>query len=116
MSSMLRDVSVSGATAVNIDALKSEIRRVLINKKANAWSVASLPLHSSLLLTIDLFYSPIAMRLAWHASGTFDKRDSTGGSNGATMRFAPEATDPDNAGLSIIRDLYAYFFSFSFSS
>lgn len=45
------------------------------------------------------------MRMAWHASGTFDQRDGTGGSNGATMRFAPESTDKDNAGLSIIRDL-----------
>jgi hypothetical protein len=85
MTSMLRDVNMVGAKVINVDALKSEIRRVLINQKANA--------------------CPIAMRMAWHASGTFDGRDSTGGSNGATMRFAPESTDPDNAGLSIIRDL-----------
>jgi len=50
MASMLRDVSVAGATVINVDALKSEIRRVLINQKANA--------------------CPIAMRLAWHSSGT----------------------------------------------
>eukprot|EP01113_Clastostelium_recurvatum_P014893 TRINITY_DN1816_c0_g1_i1.p1 TRINITY_DN1816_c0_g1~~TRINITY_DN1816_c0_g1_i1.p1 ORF type:complete len:415 (+),score=132.04 TRINITY_DN1816_c0_g1_i1:42-1286(+) len=85
MSSMLRDVSATGTKAVNLDALKSEVRRALINQKANA--------------------CPIAMRMAWHASGTHDSRDSTGGSNGATMRFAPESDDPDNAGLSIIRDL-----------
>lgn len=39
------------------------------------------------------------MRLAWHASGTFDKSSKTGGSNGATMRFKPESTDDANAGL-----------------
>jgi len=84
---MLRDVSTATGTgvAINLDALKSEIRAVLINQKANA--------------------CPIAARLAWHAAGTFDKKDGTGGSNGATIRFEPESTDPANAGLHIIRDL-----------
>ena len=85
MASMLRDVRSSGSSAINVDALKSEIRQVLINQKANA--------------------CPIAMRMAWHSSGTYDKTDKTGGSNGGRIRFAPESTDPDNAGLSIIRDL-----------
>jgi catalase (peroxidase I) len=49
---------------VNMDALKSEIRRGLINQKANA--------------------CPIAMRMAWHAAGTYDKRDGSGGCNGGT--------------------------------
>jgi len=70
---------------INADALKSEIRAAIINRKANA--------------------CPIAVRLAWHASGTFDKNDSTGGSNGATMRYAPESADDANAGLSIARDM-----------
>ena len=69
MSSMLRDVHVAGTKTHNLDALKSEIRRALINQKANA--------------------CPIAMRMAWHSSGTHDTNDLTGGSNGATMRFAP---------------------------
>ncbi len=85
MASMLRDVSQAGATTINLDALKSEIRRALINSKANA--------------------CPMAMRMAWHASGTYDVHSSTGGSDGATMRYHPESADPDNAGLSIIRDL-----------
>lgn len=70
---------------INADALKSEIREAIINRKANA--------------------CPIAVRLAWHAAGTFDKTDSTGGTNGATMRFAPESEDGANAGLSITRDM-----------
>jgi hypothetical protein len=82
---MLHDVGVAGTKVINADALRSEIRRGLINQKANA--------------------CPIAARLAWHAAGTFDRRDGTGGCNGATMRFAPESSDPDNAGLSIVRDL-----------
>lgn len=29
---------------------------------------------------------PVLVRLAWHASGTYDKKTNSGGSNGATMR------------------------------
>ena len=36
----------------------------------------------------DGSYGPIFVRLAWHASGTYDKNTNTGGSNGATMRCA----------------------------
>lgn len=41
------------------------------------------------------------VRLAWHASGTYDKGSGTGGSNGATMRFAPESEHGANAGLRV---------------
>ena len=78
---MLRHVDKS----INVDALKSEIRVALINRKANA--------------------CPIAMRLAWHMSGTFDQATGTGGSNGATIRFSPEQDDDANKGLLIIRDM-----------
>jgi len=67
------------------DAVKSDIRKALINTKANA--------------------CPMAMRVAWHASGTFDKKDSSGGSDGATMRFEPEFTDDANAGLTMMIDM-----------
>ena len=38
----------------------------------------------------DGSYGPVVLRLGWHASGTYDAETGTGGSNGATMRFAPE--------------------------
>lgn len=69
----------------NVDALKSEIRAAIINNKVNA--------------------CPMIVRLAWHAAGTFDVKDGSGGSNGAGMRFAPESTDDANAGLNIVRDM-----------
>lgn len=46
----------------------------------------------------------VLVRLAWHASGTYDKETGTGGSNGATMRFAPESDHGANAGLKYARD------------
>lgn len=52
----------------------------------------------------DGSYGPVLVRLAWHASGTFDKETGTGGSNGATMRFAPEGDHGANAGLLAARD------------
>ncbi|KAL9039477.1 MAG: hypothetical protein Q9180_002503 [Flavoplaca navasiana] len=52
----------------------------------------------------DGSYGPIIVRLAWHCSGTYDKMTNTGGSNGATMRFAPEGDHGANAGLKAARD------------
>merc|ERR1719327_690943 len=55
-------------------------------------------------------YAPILIRLAWHSSGTWDPKTQTGGSNGATMRFAKEASDPQNGGLHIARDFLEPFY------
>ncbi len=52
----------------------------------------------------DGSYGPVLLRLAWHASGTYDAETGTGGSNGATMRFAPEGDHGANAGLKSARD------------
>ncbi|TPX40459.1 hypothetical protein SeMB42_g05992 [Synchytrium endobioticum] len=49
--------------------------------------------------------APVLVRLAWHASGTYEKNTKSGGSNGATMRFAPESTDGANNGLQYARAL-----------
>jgi cytochrome c peroxidase len=53
----------------------------------------------------DGSYGPLFVRLAWHASGTYDPKTGTGGSDGATMRFKPESGDGANAGLQLARDL-----------
>ena len=39
------------------------------------------------------------MRLAWHASGTYDKATGTGGSGAGTIRFKEELAHGGNAGL-----------------
>lgn len=52
----------------------------------------------------DGSYGPVLVRLAWHCSGTYDAETGTGGSNGATMRFAPESDHGANAGLKYARD------------
>ena len=47
---------------------------------------------------------PIFIRLAWHSCATYDVSTKTGGSSaGATMRFPPEANDPENIGLELAR-------------
>ena len=53
----------------------------------------------------DGSYGPVLVRLAWHCSGTYDAKTGTGGSNGAAMRFDPEASHGANAGLGVARSL-----------
>ncbi|KAK9918279.1 hypothetical protein WJX75_002803 [Coccomyxa subellipsoidea] len=53
----------------------------------------------------DGSFGPILVRLAWHCSGSYDKASNTGGSNGATMRFAPESDIGANKGLDVARKL-----------
>ncbi|KAJ7693350.1 heme peroxidase [Mycena rosella] len=53
----------------------------------------------------DGSYGPVILRLAWHASGTYDVESNTGGSNYATMRFEPESLHGANAGLDVARGL-----------
>ena len=43
------------------------------------------------------------IRLAWHCCGTYQKSDNSGGSNGARMRYNPEASYGNNAGLDAAR-------------
>jgi len=59
---------------------------------------------------IDIFdedqsRGPLFVRLAWHAAGTYCKHSKTGGSCGATMRYAPESGHGANAGLGLARSL-----------
>jgi len=73
---------------VNYDAVREDILRVMNSPN---WDDGS--------------YAPLLIRLAWHSSGTYDKRDGSGGSFGGTMRHDLEANDPDNAGLGAARAL-----------
>ncbi len=57
--------------------------------------------------------APVLIRLAWHSAGSYDKATNTGGSNGATMRFAPECNYGANAGsLPLIWNVYAVYRSY----
>lgn len=51
----------------------------------------------------DGSYGPVLVRLAWHASGTYDKQKGDGGSGPGTMRFEKEAGYGANAGLHVAK-------------
>jgi len=74
------------AEAVDYAAVRAELLAMMDNP---SWDDGSL--------------APLFIRLAWHSSGTYDQASGTGGSNGAGMRFATEAADPENAGLEVAR-------------
>ena len=78
--------TATAPAVVDYDAVRSELKLLMDNP---SWDDGSL--------------APIFIRLAWHSSGTYDKETGTGGSNGAGMRFADEAADPENAGLDVAR-------------
>ena len=60
--------------AARLANLKRDIKDALLNNKVIAF--------------------PIACRVAWHASGTFDARDGSGGSDGGTMGSSPSSPTP----------------------
>ena len=70
------------APKVNWDQVKKDIKDILDEAEYD-----------------DGHIGPLLIRLAWHASGTYDAKSKTGGSEGATMRFQPEAGHGANAGL-----------------
>lgn len=76
------DMSHQEPQAQDYESVKEAVRGTLKNSN---WDDGSL--------------GPLLVRLAWHASGTYDLKTRTGGSNGGTMRFVPESTDAANAGL-----------------
>jgi len=79
---------IFGSSSPDYEAVRKDIEAVLDNPKYD-----------------DGSYGPVLVRLAWHASGTYDVTSKTGGSDGATMRFTPEANHKANAGLDVARSL-----------
>lgn len=69
---------------------------------SDEWAAVEVELKA--LIEDDANLGPFMVRLAWHCSGSYNKSDGTGGSNGATMRFSPEAAHDGNAGLNEMRD------------
>ncbi|CAK4077378.1 unnamed protein product [Aphanomyces euteiches] len=56
------------------------------------------------LIEKDNYLGPTLVRLAWHSSGTYSKKDNSGGSKGGTIRFDPEINHGANAGLNTAVD------------
>lgn len=80
---------VHAKEAVDLKAVRDEITKVIdtdAEKRGDGTSLAG-----------------TFIRLAWHCSGTYKAADNSGGSNGARMRFDPEASYGNNAGLHLAR-------------
>jgi len=84
------DNSAEADTKVDYNAVREDIKKILDDPNYD-----------------DGSYAPILIRLAWHAAGTYHKSDpkQPGGSDGSTMRFAPECNHEANAGLVVARNL-----------
>jgi cytochrome c peroxidase len=77
------------AAPTNIDAVKQDIMDAIDADEEKREDGTSM--------------GPTLVRLAWHCAGTYSSKDQTGGSNGATMRYAPESDWGANAGLGLAR-------------
>ncbi|GAA6019284.1 hypothetical protein JCM8202_000963 [Rhodotorula sphaerocarpa] len=82
-----------GAIETQKDAAKSSHKPDYDAVRKNIASIIKMPDYD------DGSCGPVLVRLAWHASGTYDAETNTGGSNGAGMRYEAEGGDPANAGL-----------------
>lgn len=75
--------------AVNLDKVRPSIVKLIEEDAENRGDGTSL--------------AGTFIRLAWHSCGTYKAADNSGGSNGARMRFSPEANYGNNAGLDSAR-------------
>lgn len=88
LSSISKPQNNAAANALDLSRVRKDIKNIMYNRQHD-----------------DGTYAPLFIRFAWHCCGTFNKEDGTGGSNGSTMRFAAEQSDPENAGLGKARAL-----------
>ena len=95
LKSLLADQGVAPASGLEKHELCALVPTPLSFARVRADAARFLrnPLHD------DGSYTPLLVRFAWHANGTYDKRTNTGGSDGGTIWRDAEIADPDNAGL-----------------
>jgi cytochrome c peroxidase len=99
-------VMMGVATGVGAATVAYKLKSVLAEQKKTDWAQLRKDLEE--WMDIEDFddgsFAPICIRLAWHSAGTWDPKTQTGGSDGATMRFSPEADHGANAGLHVARN------------
>ncbi|RHY32313.1 hypothetical protein DYB32_002665 [Aphanomyces invadans] len=88
------------ATALSAAAfLSAGASLTLLHAKEQTVDVAKVRAEIASLIEKDAYLGPTFVRLAWHSSGTYSKKDNSGGSNGGTIRHDPEINHGANAGL-----------------
>lgn len=87
-------LAAAGVAAVSGLALTD-----LVSAREKAVDVAAIKKEIVDVYDADNYMGPTLVRLAWHSSGTYHKKDGSGGSSGGSIRLAPEINHGGNAGL-----------------
>ncbi|OQR88623.1 cytochrome c peroxidase, mitochondrial precursor, partial [Achlya hypogyna] len=92
----------NNATALTVAFLLTTGASVsLLHAKEKKANLAKIRQEIVDLIDDDAAIGPTFVRLAWHSSGSYSKKDKSGGSQGGTIRHKPESDHGGNAGLDI---------------
>jgi catalase (peroxidase I) len=78
---------------------------VVMCKPAAPFDAAQIRKEIEDIISNDLSYGPLLVRLAWHEAASWHKGLKNGAPNTASMRFKPECAYGGNAGLEKARDI-----------
>ncbi|CUE67095.1 ascorbate-dependent peroxidase, putative [Bodo saltans] len=96
---------VSVTTGVAVGAVFTGGAIVMCKPAAAPFDAAQIRKEIEEIISKDLSYGPLLVRLAWHEAASWHKGLRNGAPNTASMRFKPECAYGGNAGLDKARDI-----------
>jgi len=96
-----RQVEAEAAPAVDWEAVKKDLAELVTDEDVPNKGADNFPG----AVGGGGYVGPMMIRLAWHSAGSYCATAKNGGSDGGTMRFAPESEFGANAGLVNARNL-----------